>query len=56
VLAIAGRLDDARVHTDAARGLRKDLSMSTVEKMLANMKVVDTPAIMQFLRAAGLPD
>jgi len=56
VLAIAGRLDDARVHTDAARDLRKDLSMSTVEKMLANMKVVDTPAIMQFLRAAGLPD
>ena len=56
VLAIAGRLDDARVHTDAARGLRKDLSMSTVEKMLSNMKVVDTPAIMQFLRAAGLPD
>ena len=56
VLAIAGRLDDARVHTDAARDLRKDLSMSTVEKMLSNMKVVDTPAIMQYLRAAGLPD
>jgi len=56
VLALAERLDEARIQVEAGLRLRSDLSLPTVEKMLNNMKVVGAENIVEQLRLAGLPD